>query len=135
MINTNIRKMIFLILVLTAVITAGASYAAVGYFEKTINGQGWVSILYKLRKSTYRKEYTLELNNPTENRRKLVAVHRMYNYYNESVSKENKTYEGRKTRHAMDKGDPGQEFYLKFKRENWWDLYAKITGRFSPDRF
>ena len=40
MINTNIRKMIFLILILTAVITAGVSYAAVGYFEQTINGQG-----------------------------------------------------------------------------------------------
>lgn len=135
MINTNIRKMIFLILVLTAVITASVSYAAIGSFEKIINGQGWVSILYNLRKSRNGKEYTLELNNPTEKRSKLVAVHRMYNYYHESVSKENKTYEGTKTRHTMEKGDIGQEFYLKFKRENWWDWYAKITGRFSPDRF
>ena len=134
MINTNIRKMIFLILILTAVITAGVSYAAVGYFEKTINGQGWGST-YRLRKSTYRKEYTLELNNPTENRRKLVAVHQMYNHYNKLVSDTNKTYEETKTRHRMKEGDPGQEFELRFTRENWWDLYAKITGRFSPDRF
>ena len=134
MINTNIRKIIFLILIVTAVITAGVSYAAVGYFEKTINGQGWGST-YRLRKSTYRKEYTLELNNPIENRDKLVADHMMYNYYNELVSDTSKTYEGTKTRHRMKKGDPGQEFYLKFKRERWWDLNAKITGRFSPDRF
>lgn len=134
MINTNIRKMIFLILILTAVITAGASYAAVGYFEKTINGQGWRST-YRLRKSTYRKEYTLELNNPTENRDKLVADHKMYNYYNELVSKTSKTYKGTKTTHRMFNGDPGQEFYLKLQRERWWDWNAKITGRFSPDRF
>jgi len=35
----------------------------------------------------------------------------------------------------MKKGDPGQGFYLKIKRENWWDWYLNVTGRFSPDRF
>ena len=135
MINTNIRKMIFLILILTAVITAGVSYAAsIGTFQNVINGQGWVST-YRINKVTTRKEYTLQLNNPEEKRNKLVAVHRMYNYYHEPVSKENRTYEGTKTRHLMEQGEPWQGFYLKFKRENWWDWYAKITGRFSPDRF
>ena len=134
MINTNIRKIIFLILILTAVMTAGGSYAAIGYFEKTINGTKWEDT-YKINKVRYRKEYTLQLNNPSDGRRKIVVDHQMYNYYNELVSDTNKTYEGTKTTHRMKKGDPGQGFYLKIKRENWWDWYLNVTGRFSPDRF
>lgn len=134
MINTNIRKMIFLILILTAIITASISYAAIGYFEKTINGINWEET-YRIHKVRSRKEYTLQLNNPSDGRRKIVVDHKMYNYYNQLVSDTNKTYEGTKTTHKMKEGDPGQEFYLRIKRENWWDWYAKVTGRFSPDRF